>query len=387
MNAHRWLVIAVGVIAAACGGDGDVTPTAASSRPETPRAVVIERALDDLRARTGAPGALALERAGGEEWFASSGSADLEGTPISPDTRFRIGSVTKTITAALVLDAVARGELSLDDTVQSWLPGVLPEDPPVTVRMVLSHTSGVFHAGDEGDVAVDVGRIADPALRAQAQDLGGRYLAGEPVIAPDVVWVALANTHPLYFTPGTGYHYSNVNYQLAGMVLAAATGRDLPSLLDERFAQPLGLSSMTMAPGDAGLPDMRSFTADPTTGALADTTTDLLAVGNGGSGGIIASAPDLLTLLQEVLSGELLPATLARAMQTPSAGSKGTYGLGVVTFDLACGDLFGHAGAIAGMHTIALVSADGERGLVLAINARSQEDPNLLAVAEQLLCP
>ena len=135
--------------------------------------------------------------------MAGSGAADLDGAPIVPTTRFRIGSISKTVTSALVLDAVALGELSLDDTIQSWVPGVVDDQPAITIGMLLAYTSGIFNAGDEGDVVSDIGRISDPDLRQQAQDLGARYLAGEPVIVPDVVLIALAKTHPLYFEPGS----------------------------------------------------------------------------------------------------------------------------------------------------------------------------------------
>jgi len=342
--------------------------------------------LDELRLGSSAPGVLVMVRRGGDEWFGSSGAADLDGAPIVPTTRFRIGSISKTVTSALVLDAVARGELSLDDTIQSWVPGVVDDEPAITIRMLLAHTSGIFNAGDEGDVASDIGRISDPDLRQQAQDLGARYLAGEPVIVPDLVLIALAKTHPLYFEPGRGHHYSNVNFQLAAMALEAATGKDLASLLEERLAVPYDLSATTTAPTDLHVPDMRSYTRDPATGQLLDTTTDLLGVGNGGSGGVISTADDLLDLLQAIVVGDLLPDRLLAEMTTPTQQSEGTYGLGMVTFVLKCGSYFGHAGAIAGMHTLALVSTDGRDGLVLAVNVRGDPEPDLLAAAEELLC-
>jgi D-alanyl-D-alanine carboxypeptidase len=346
----------------------------------------VQAAVDQLREESSAPGALVLLRAGGDEWFGASGSADLDGTPISAATRFRIGSITKTVTSALVLDAAARGELSLDDTIQSWVPEVFADAPAITIRMLLAHTSGIFNAGDEGDVVGDIGRIGDPALRQQAQDLGARYLAGEPVMGSDRIWVALAETHPLYFEPGTDHHYSNVNYQLAAMALEAATGKDFASLLAERLTGPLGLPSTTTAPADPGPPDMRSYTRDLGTGQLVDTTGELLAVGNGGSGGIISTAGELLDLTQAIVVGDLLPDRVVAEMTTPTQESERTYGLGVVTFDLRCGTYLGHGGAIAGMHTLVLVGPGAARGLVLAVNVRGNPDPNLLATAEELLC-
>jgi D-alanyl-D-alanine carboxypeptidase len=375
------------VVAASCGGgENSATATTSLTPSMTLQAEAMQPVLDDLREDSSAPGALALVRRGDDEWFGSSGAADLDGSPISATTRFRIGSITKPLTSALVLDAAARGELSLDDTVQSWVPGVIDDVPPVTIRMLLAHTSGIFNAGDEGDVVGDIGRISDSVMREQAQDLGTRYLAGEAVIVPDVVWIAMAETHPLYFEPGSGHHYSNVNYQLAAMALEAATGEDLASLLHERLAAPLGLSSTTTAPDDLDLPDMRSYTMDAASGEVIDTTTDLLAVGNGGSGGVVSTAGELLDLMQAILSGDLLPAPLVAEMTRPTEQSDGTYGLGVVTFDLECGDYWGHAGAIAGMHTLAVVRPDRGEGLVLAVNARGNPEPNLLQAAEELLC-
>src|SRR5690242_14128059 len=108
--------------------------------------------LDDRRETYGAPGAVAAIEIGGERLIFTSGTADIAGTPLAPDARFRIASVTKPIVAALVLDAVGQGKLSLDDKVADYLPAIVRAEPPITVRQVLDHTSGVFNEGDEGDV-------------------------------------------------------------------------------------------------------------------------------------------------------------------------------------------------------------------------------------------
>jgi D-alanyl-D-alanine carboxypeptidase len=388
----RWrrqsaLALLLAILMASCGGNGeDASPTTSTSTSLTSPGQTMQAVLDDLRTESGAPGVLALVRVGDEEWFGSSGSADLTGAPIGESTRFRIGSITKTLTSALVLDAVGRGELSLDDMVEAWVPGVVSDGSTITIRMLLNHTSGIFNAGDEGDVLADIEKISDPNLRQQAQDLAARYLTGEAVIVPDVAMVAIADTHPLYFAPGTGYHYSNFNYHLAAMVLAAATGADLPSLLQERLAVPLGFSSITAAPADLQVPDLHSYTKDPGTGEMIDTSTDLLAVGNGGSGGAMSNAGELLDTLRTLIVGDMLPASLRAEMVQPTEQSGGTYGLGVVTFNLVCGDFLGHGGAIAGTHSLALVSPDGHTGAILAANLRGDPEPNLLGAAEDLLC-
>ena len=269
-------VTALLVVPLACGGSdleqtsttGPLKPTTSSSTsPSTtttaaPTTADRQALLDDLRTSFGAPGAIAVLRVGDTDRHGVSGFADLAGTELTDETRFRIGSITKSIVASLVLDQVARGNLSLDDKVGDLLPGVVRSDPPISIRMLLDHTSGIFNAGDEGDITADIGKLTDPAMQAQAADFATRYLAGEQVIVPDRLFVALAETHDRYFAPGAGYHYSNVNYHLAGMVLAAVTGDSIADLVRTRIVEPLGLRRTTVAPADASSPDMRSYSAD-----------------------------------------------------------------------------------------------------------------------------
>ena len=342
--------------------------------------------VEDLRSDYGAPGALAYVRSGGDEWFFATGSADLSGTEITESTRFRIGSITKAVTGALVVDAAARGRLSLDDRVTDHLPD-LAIDESITVRMVLEHSSGLFNVGDEGDVLADVAALPDPSDRQVAEDLTQRYLSGERgTTVPDRLWVALASTHGLYFPPGSGHHYSNVNYQIAGMLLTAATGSSMAEVLRSRLTEPLDLERTSLAPDDGRAPDMRSYTADRT-GELQDSTDELLALGNGASGGIISTAPELLAMLHSIVDGGFLPERLRDELIGPTPESSYRYGLGFATYELACGDFVGHGGAIAGMHTLALLDVGSDQGVVLAINRRVDDDAELVATAERMLCP
>jgi D-alanyl-D-alanine carboxypeptidase len=315
-----------------------------------------------------------------------SGHADLGGTSLTDDSRFRIASITKPIVALLVLDAANRGELALDSTVSDLIPGVLRPDPPITIRMLLDHTSGVFNVADEGDLVADIAKLTDPVLHSEAIDLGTRYLAGEPVSIPDRLYIALAETHERYFEPGTGYHYSNVNYQLAAMALEHVTNSSLAELLRSRLVEPLGLRRTTVAPDDLGLPEMHGYGVNPVDDSLVDLSDDFLALGNGGSGGVISTADELLTIMQAIVSGRLLSTPLVMDMKQATRQSDRSYGLGLATYYLACGTFYGHAGAVSGTQSIALVNGDGTAGVVIAINLRTDVDPNLLALAEAFLC-
>ncbi len=114
---------------------------------------------------------------------------------------------------------------------------------------------------------------------------------------------------------------------------------------------------------------------------------DLLAFGNGASGGIISTADDLLTIMTELVHGSLLPGDLQIRMQTPTRQSGGTYGLGLAVYELSCGRFYGHEGRVNGTASIALVAADRpDHALVAAFNS-TDDQTGLGSFAERLLCP
>lgn len=384
------------LVATACGSGAapatSSSPTAArpsataapSATPAgTPAEASIQVMLDAARTADGAPGAMVVVRSGTQRWAAVSGKADLDGTALTSTSRFRIASITKPIVATLVLRAVARGQLKLDAVVADLLPGVVRATPPVTVRQLLNHTSGIFDESNDGDPVVDIAKLTDPTLKAQALDLEKRFTAGEHVIASDRLLVALSELHDRYFAPGAGYHYSNTNYQLLAMILTRVTGASLADLLRTEIVQPLGLARTTIAPPDLTSPEMRGYGTSTTDGSLVDVTDDLLAFGNGGNGGIVSTPDELLTIMQAIASGKLLPADLANDQRTPHQGA---YGLGLASYTLTCGQFVGHEGGVNGTASIALASSDGTRGVVIALNARTGADPHLPALADSMLC-
>lgn len=391
----RLAISIVSVAVAACSTSGTGEPSGATastssatqSAPTTATAVVDRAAVvDQAREAYGSLGAIAAVRDAGGDWMNGSGAADVAGMAITENTRFRIASITKPIVAALVLDAVDRGELSLDDVVSDLIPGALQPEPPTTVRMLLDHTSGLFNVGDEGDVLADISKLDDPALREQAQELAAKYLAGEQVVIPAPIFVALAETHDRYFVPGTGCHYSNVNYQVAAMVLQKVTGSSLADLVSTRLVEPLGLRQTSIAPDDAATPELHGYLIKPEDGSLVDVTDNLLAVGNGGGGGIISTASELLTIMQSIVSGRLLDPALVEEMKEPTTESNLTYGLGLATYHLSCGTFYGHGGSLDGTNSIAVVAPDGSAGTVIAFNVQRESPPDLLPLAESLLC-
>jgi D-alanyl-D-alanine carboxypeptidase len=232
-------------------------------------------------------------------------------------------------------------------------------------------------------VIADVERISDPALRGEAQQLLSAYEAGEAVVVTDGVWIALAETHDRYFAPGMDYHYSNVNYQVLGMILEHLTGSPLADLLAREIGAPLGLESTWLAPADVSTPGMRGYDATRELGQLVDVTDDITWFGNGGNGGVVSTADELLAVMSAIVSGELLSNDLTTQMKTANLAD---YGLGLATYRLSCGTFYGHAGSVLGTRSIAVVSDDGRDGVVAALNVYSERDSQLASLADTLLC-
>lgn len=361
------------------------TPPTSPAPSATPSAPTLDLSalLEATRKAQDAPGVIAVLDVGGTRTFMAAGAASTTGGELTEATRFRIASITKPVIGALVLTAVARDEVALDDVVGDLLPGAVRPSPAITVRQLLDHTSGVFDEGNDGDPVADIEKLADPAAREEARDILERYEAGEKVIAPARMIVALAETHERYFAPGAGYHYSNVNYLLAGMVLEAVTGQSLAELLRSRIVDPLGLRHTTIAPPDTGSPELRGYTQSSAGADLVDVTDDLSWFGNGGNGGIISTPGEVLAILRATVTAQLFPESLVAEMVHSNRES---YGLGLATYDFECGTFYGHNGLVNGTHSTAVISADGADGAVIALGLMSARDPRLALVAESMLC-
>jgi D-alanyl-D-alanine carboxypeptidase len=200
----------------------------------------LQQLLDRLVA-TGTPGAAGWvhDDSGGRQ--AASGVADLRtGRPMRPELHFRAGSLTKSLVATVVLQLVAEDRLSLQDSLQRWLPGILPYGEQVTVRQLLNHTSGVPH---------DWATVEQTLYRSS----GGRFRVWTPREL-----VALVADQPPGFPPGTARSYSNTGYLLLGLAVEAASGSTLGQELHRRIFGPLGLQGTSFPETSPGIPSPRS---------------------------------------------------------------------------------------------------------------------------------
>ncbi|MEU6989574.1 serine hydrolase domain-containing protein [Streptomyces sp. NPDC046465] len=302
------------------------------------------------------------------KWKGTSGLGDLErGTPRGDNDRFRVASITKTFVATVLLQLEAEGRIDLDDTVGTWLPGVVEgnghDGDRITVRQILNHSSGIF------DVS------ADPEFRRTVfteEFLRHRYETWTPERQ-----VQIAMRHEPVFAPGTSWRYSNTNYVVAGMVIKKVTGNEYGDEIRQRIIEPLGLKSTSAPVTDPTLPGPHSRAYSKLHGKPQDRTYDLTELNPslaGSAGGMISDAADLNRFYTALLRGKLLPAKQLAEMKEGVPTGEGTppgsrYGLGLERRKLPCGKvLWGHDGNMHGSSTFAVSTPDGRHALAYNFN-------------------
>ena len=324
-------------------------------------------------------------------WSGSAGYANVEtGERMPADARMRLESVSKAWTATLILQLVGEGRMRLDDTVERWLPGLLPDGDRITVRQLLDHTSGLIDNNDIGrEPSAYVARVRDTALRARLLQVRRRWAADPTLRFPARLWVEFAGALPLLSSPGTHYHYSNIGYEIAGLVAEKVGGLQLAGLYDERIVRPLGLAGAAYDPQGAITGAHARGYQVSAAGERVDATA--WHGGIGAEGGIVASAEDEARFLTALMRGELLrPAELA-ALKSPPSSIGSAYALGVLVVQSDCaGTAYHHGGAGPGFKTSVFVSGDGNRVAVLLANGNRNDDPAYYAriddAAKRLFC-
>ncbi|MFI2633233.1 serine hydrolase domain-containing protein [Streptomyces collinus] len=314
----------------------------------------------------GVPGVTLTVRRGHGTWAATAGVGNLEtGRPRSARDHYRIASISKTFVATVVLQLEAEGRLSLDDTVEKWLPGAVRgnghDGRRITIRQLLNHTSGIFDY------------LEDPGFQQKYRTAAGFMKHRFDEAAPeDLLAIAMANKP--YFRPGTSFAYSNTNYILAALVIEKATGNDYGGEIDRRIIAPLHLTSTSVPTTRVTLPrpGSRAYSklARETTGPTYDVTelNPRLAYA---SGQMVSSSADLTRFYSALLGGRLLPREQLKKMRTTVESSRESsrYGLGLVDRKLGCGvHVWGHDGGIYGSNSDVVTTEDGRHSLAVNFN-------------------
>ncbi|MEV4257938.1 serine hydrolase domain-containing protein [Spirillospora sp. NPDC049652] len=331
----------------------------------------LSSALDAVH-RAGMPGIVAEVREDDRTWRGAAGVADV-GTrrPVTADMPQRVGSITKTFTAAAVMLQVEQGRIGLDLPIGDYLPRLVPGERgrETTVRMLLDNTSGIpeylfsafpslrgFPAGDSPTRSLDDNRF--------------RRFAPEELIAMGLAAPAAGRPGG---RPGI---YSNANYLLLGELLALVTGMSAEECITRTVIERAGLQHTSFPAGPRlDRPHPRMYEA--LYGAIDPprdySVYDMSWVGTGAA--LVSTPADLNRFYRLLLAGEIVgPSSLARMQRTgPVTAQDGQsvidYGLGLHRVEIpGHGAFWGHDGTVWGAQAISLTSADGRRQMTVAMN-------------------
>jgi D-alanyl-D-alanine carboxypeptidase len=365
-------IAGAGGLAAATGvAGGFAAPArAATATPDrTLDTAGLQAVLDDI-AGSAAVGVLAEVHDGRRVWRGTGGVSRL-GTrqPVPVAGRFRAGSITKSLVATVVLQLVGEERLGLDDTLQRWLPDVLPDGARITMRHLLQHTSGVVNYTNAGSFRA-VYRTEADIVRLRDRTWTPREL------------VAFVEDLPLLFEPGTGWMYSNTNFVLLSMVVERVTGAGYAAEVRRRILHPLGLRH-TQFPGTdpvlAG-PHPHGYLPVETDGVVeAVDITEFNPSVAGASGELISTAAELNVFFRALIDGRLLGPSEQDQMQTAHPTTHDyQYGLGLMTLQVSGGTrLWGHRGDIFGYYAESWTTENGGRQLTVAATPWGDIDPKV----------
>jgi CubicO group peptidase (beta-lactamase class C family) len=341
-------------------------PTDTPSAAERPEA--LERACSPLLRRFQSDSrvpsvAAAVVRDGTMVWSGTAGLADVEHErEPTLDTQYRIGSITKTFTAVLLLQLRDAGRLDLDDRLEQHLPGTRHGD--VTLRRMLAHLSGLQReaVGGPGGEIWETLDDPDPAALLAGFEHASKVLP-----------------------PGRRWHYSNLAYSLLGEVVARRAGGGWEAALGERLLEPLGLGRTTADPVE---PRATGYLVDPYADAVRQEPLMPLR-GTAPAGQLWSTPADLArwaAFLADPDPAVLSPDTLAEMRHAQAMvdldGWTLAYGLGLMLYRRGERILYGHAGAMPGfLASMVVLARDGDRaGAVVMANTSAGADVEALSV-------
>jgi len=331
----------------------------ALSAPQKGRSVekrqTIETAVAGFMSRNSIPGlAAALVLDGKPYWSQGFGMADLENhSPATSSTLFRLGSVSKPVSATAVLELWERGELDLDAPVQKYCPAFPQKEWPITTRELLGHLGGIRHYNPDGKGDIPEDSARHFASIRQSLEL----FASDPLVAK----------------PGTKFHYSTYGYTLAGCVLEGVASEKFIDFLRKNVFESAGMQQTRDDDFFAVVPH-RSRWYHKDSGGVVENAGPLDSSYKIPGGGIISSADDMANFEAAILRGKLLKPATRDLMWTSLKAADGKetgYGLGWGIMDKFGLHLLAHTGGQQGTSTAIAVVPARNAGVVVLCNLDS----------------
>ena len=326
----------------------------------------IEKAVSAFMTANSVPGvSIAIVENGQPVWSAGFGMSDLEDSaPATSSTLYRLGSISKPITAVAILQLYERGKLDLDAPVQKYCPAFPQKDSPITSRQLLAHLSGIRHYNNDGK-----GDVPDDSAR--------HFATMEESLQ-------LFASDPLLSRPGTQFHYSTYGYTLLGCILEGAASQKYVDFVRENVFRPAAMDHTQADDFFAIVPHRTRWYHRDKSGAVHNAGV-LDSSYKIPGGGLISSADDMANFEAAILAGKFLkPATrdLMWTVAQPTEGNPSHYALGWFIFDKFGLHQVGHDGGQQGTSTAILLVPQKSAAVAVLTNMDTQ-DAN--ALAESLL--
>jgi len=351
-------VIAGTIVVCVCSGIAAAqlpTPTELGNRVDAIAKQMLSRPAAGISVAVARDGQVVLARA--------YGMANLEhSVAVTPETVFHIASISKNILAAVVLQLVDEGKLRLDEDITKYVPEAPTLGHHVTVRQLLSHTSGIYSFTS----------LPDAANNERLE------LTHDQVLA-------LIKEKPFEFEPGTRWRYDNSAFYIAGMVVERVTKQEYGAYVREHVFKPLGMSSASLCYARMVVPHLASgYEAEG--GALVNAAFMSWKLPFA-AGAICATATDLLKWEAALDTGRVLTRSSLALMRTPTTladGTKMDYGLGTRLGSLDGHRMLGHTGSGGGFRNVFESFPDDHLTIVILVNMGDAESPSPVTIAAEI---
>ncbi len=337
--------------------------------------LLLRNTLDSMRTVTGAKSlSAAMQLGDGAVWAHAKGiSSTIPLVNVTPNDAYLIGSVTKTLTAACILQLADEGVLSIDDSLNVWLDTMPFISPNITIRQLLQHTSGIHDVlatpGQQDSLLLDISKIWTP------EELIEKFI------------------RPPLFQPGAAWSYSNTNYFLLGMIIKKATGNPFYTEIRNRFYTPMGLNSFAIPAFEPLNVPVAHVWLDITGDNVLDDANDFymayMALNStaGAAGGYFSTPTDCTKWMRSYMRGDVVSAEMMAAAKTTvsAPGSQGNqYGLGLMKNSFLGNLAYGHGGDLA-YHASSWYFPEKDISITVFTNDASKDSWKLLPVVTELL--
>ena len=321
----------------------------------------IEKAVSSFMSANSVPGIGAAVVLDGEPvWSAGFGMADLENSsPATSSTLFRLGSISKPITAVAILQLNEHGKLDLDAPVQKYCPAFPQKDSPITTRELLGHLGGIRHYNPDGKGDIP----EDSARHFATMEESLQIFAKDPLVAK----------------PGTAFHYSTYGYTLLGCVLEGAASEKYVDYVRENIFKPAGMAQTQADDFFAVIPHRTRWYHKDKAGLVRNAGV-LDSSYKIPGGGLISSADDMARFEAAILADKLLQRATRDLMWTSlkTADGKMTgYGLGWGLVDKFGVHILAHTGGQQGTSTAFAVVPERRAGVVVLANMDNVDSGSL----------